>query len=173
MSNEPQVTTASQWKSKKRQGMVVTLPSGNSVRMRRTLDIFTLLKTGRVPNPLAAMITEVISTQGDTNPFQNIEEEGGEPLSQLLELVNGQIPRIVIEPKVVLRPDDAPADWEPPEDAIEVEDFDLEDRMFLFGVAQGGPADLASFRREQDAYVASAQDGQDVPAEAERASGDT
>jgi hypothetical protein len=166
--NTPQVTPASEWR-KKKQGFVVTLPGGNVIRMRRTMDLFSLVKAGKIPNPLAGIVKSAMKQGGGApDPEEMAKNLNEEAIVQMLELVDASIPKIVLEPRVVARPDDADFDWEPPEGAIEVTDLEVEERMFIYSVAQGGAADLESFREQQNSFMAPPSDGSDVPSAPEQ-----
>jgi hypothetical protein len=160
-----QVTAASAWKKSSEvvTGHLVTLPSGNVARLRRTLNLPTLLRTGKIPNPLAGYVNDAIKTR---NPSVQPKQEDQEAIVQMVQLIQGQIPIIFLEPKVQVEPGDWDVNtqgvWEPDEDAINILDLDPEDAMFAFAFAQGGPADVARFREEQAKVVASMADEQGV-----------
>lgn len=164
----PQPTSVSEWRKPDHKGFMVELPSGKSVRMFRNMDMLALLKQGRIPNPLAGMVQEMINKGGavDMDKLQLDTDT----LQQLLDLMDECVAKVVIEPKVIRRPDDASADWEPPEDALEVGEIDIQDRLFIYTVAQGGATDLTQFREQQDKIMATTQDGPRVQPKAKRAS---
>jgi hypothetical protein len=148
-----EVTSGAAWRKKKAEGVLVTLPSGNVARLVRTLDLPLLLKAGKIPNPLAPIVQEMLDLK---KPALNLQgkDDDGVLIEQLLELVHSQLPRIFIEPKVVQRPEDADLEWEPADDEITVDDIDPEDAMFVFAYGQGGPSDAATFREESKKAVA-------------------
>lgn len=187
-------------------GFYADLPSGNRVFMTRTLDMPILLRTGRIPNPLAGIVQKMIDTRSTAFPKEAAEPE---VIMQLLDLLNETAVRCIIEP-----PFDAPAkrqkgetaeevtarleDWlpaftkhgleqhrealeaDPNHDAkplcgcqrkISVWDLTMEDRFFIFAVAQGAAADLASFREQQASHVADLQAGEGVRKPTKRTGG--
>lgn len=155
-------TSVSEWRSKPVEGFVVALPSGKSVKMRRTLDMFELLRQGRIPNPLAGAVRKMMDG-GNKNIDVSAIAQDPKALEQFLDMLNSAVARAILEPKVVMT-----EDGNPPEDALDVTEIDLDDRMFIFMVAQGGATDLEQFRNQQDEFMATAQDGQGVPSKAKR-----
>lgn len=186
-------------------GFIAELPSGNVVRMTRTLDMPILLKTGKIPNPLAGIVQNMIDTRSTVFPVDQTDQK---VLMQLLDLLNETAVRAIIEP-----PFDMPAkrqkgesaekymerleDWQPeftelgrqqhakaikedPDHAegpcfcerkISAWDMTMEDRFFVFAVAQGAAADLASFREEQERALAVLQAGEGVRKPTKRTGG--
>jgi hypothetical protein len=145
------VTPASAWNSERLRGFAVKLPSGNVCFVKRTLDLMILLKSGRIPNPLANEIQKQIDSGSPNLDMQSMEPE---PLDQLLQLVDETIAKMVIKPQVMLVPEgENGLTWSPPEGCVSIADFTPEDRFFLFQVAQGGVTDLESFRQQQESLV--------------------
>lgn len=169
-----EITSAASWKDRASQGMPVTLPSGNTARLRRTLDLPDLLSKGKIPNPLAPVIQDMLQQQKASIQIAG-NENADVLMAQMMELVDSQIPRIFVEPRVEVRPDDwddeAQGEWEPSDDAITLSDIDIEDRMHAFAFAQGGPADAATFRQESKAAVARMADEPKVPVPSKRSRG--
>lgn len=165
----PQVTAASAWNKPEEvvQGHLLTLPSGNVARLRRTLNLPTLLRQGKIPNPLASQVDKMIR---EKKPSIAATPDDTQMLMQMVQLINSQLPKIFIEPRVEAEPakwdEDIHGEWEPSEGAISVEWLTPEDAMFAFAFAQGGPAEVASFREQQEQIVADLVDEQGVEAEA-------
>jgi hypothetical protein len=152
-------TSAAAWRSARKQGFLVTLPSGQTVKIRRTLDLFERLRDGRIPNPLAGIVVEMIENKREQVDMSKLD---GTSLGQMLALIDDTITKMMIEPQVVLEPVDAPLGWEAPEGFISTSDIEIDDKMFLFNVAQGGTADLATFRAQAAAFMGSVPDGDGV-----------
>lgn len=154
------VTPASAWRSSAKDGFVVELPSGNRARLRRTMNLVSLLESGQIPNPLAGAVRTMI---GERKVEINVGEDTPEAMLQMLELVNTQLPRIFVEPRVEVQPADWNAaeqgEWEPSEGAIALVDIDYPDRMFAFSYAQGQALDLDDFRARQAEAMANLQHG--------------
>lgn len=174
-------TSASAWRSIRLEGQLVPLPSGNVARLRRTLDLFTLIKENRLPNPLAGFVSKLIGggleklQEGSTeDEVLEAAQASGEKISsgevddavmgQLLVLIDMCLPDIFIEPRVMSVPEgENPATWVPDDpEAIALPDVDLSDRMAAFAWAQGGILQLKSFP-DAGASVAAPPHGDDVP----------
>lgn len=162
-----QVTTAAAWNSPKRQGQLLQLPSGNVVRVRRTMDMYNLIKTGKIPNRLVAMITKMLdqAEKGKQPEMPNIGEIDPDLLRDMVMAVDNIVVACVIEPRVFMPPDDNP-DAEVPEGALHISEMDEEDKNFIFQFAQGGTADLDKFREQQASFVATVLNEPDVADEA-------
>lgn len=173
-SGVPVVATSAQdWNKAavpEEEGFTVELPSGNAVMMRRTLDLPVLLRTGQIPNPLAAIVRRMMDT---LDPNFKTGELTGETLWQFLDLIDTTIVRCVISPKLST-PErrqkkqtweewaDEVAAWEPDPNTVSIFDVEMNDKLFIFSLAQGMAADLASFRGIQNAAMASLQASGDV-----------
>lgn len=179
----PVPTSASEWGREEEQGFVTTLPSGKVARIKRTMDIMALLRTGRIPNPLRGLIEKSIST-GSKEAMLDPSEMNGEVLAQLIELLDSVVVKAFLEPKVVQQPappeafgEDATEEeksqffaaveewekWRPPTGYISTGMIGLDDKMFVFMVAQGMVNDLERFRQATAPDVAAVQDGGAVP----------
>lgn len=160
MMPESQCTPVSEWRATVIEGFPIQLPSGKIARLRRTLDLLELIKAGKIPNPLADSINQMITSAGK---FE-IDKLPQEAVPQLLEMVDSMVPRIFVFPKVYLPPTGSGFDWLPEDpEGISLLHVDLRDRMFAFGFAQGGPATLEPFRPEPAEAVADSTDGEPVP----------
>lgn len=161
--NDLQVTDANAWRSSRKEGFVVRLPSGNTCRVRRTMDLMTMLRAGKIPNPLAKIVRESIRSSGDPTKMDtsDLDEEA---LEQMMDMIDKGAAKAIIEPPVMFPPDDEddPENWVPPEGNISIYDLTIEDRMFVFNVAQGAAGDLNSFRRLQDRTLAHVPNGEQV-----------
>lgn len=155
--------SAAEWKRRRRQGFTVVLPSGMKVHCRRTFDLLARLKDGKIPNPLGAMVQEMIESGA---PGLEPSKMGHESVRQMIAMFDQTLEAMLIVPKFQSRPADAGWDWEPDEDAIGPADMPLEDKVFLFQLAQGGTADLATFRVESAHLVESISDGSALSSEA-------
>lgn len=164
-----EVTSASEWRSAAKEGHLLELPSGNRARVRRTLNLMKMLKAGRIPNPLQGLVQDMVN-QNRAAP--DMSKATPESMQQMLDLVDSQIPIIFIEPKVERAPEGHDPDIDGPfvpsdPNAVALDDIDIEDRMFVFTFAQGGPSEVASFREGQVAALASLGDGEGLEGEAE------
>lgn len=153
---ELQVTDAASWSKPRMAGLVVELPSGKVARLRRSLDLMAMLKTGQIANPLAGIVQEMIRNQSPQFPTDKMDEQ---TLMQMMDLVDTTAVQSFIEPKVEKVPEGThPDDHIPSEGHVSLADIDLRDRFFVFGFVQGGTTDLRPFRGEPDEAVDTAQD---------------
>lgn len=176
-----QVTSASEWSTKKptpeEDGFLAPLPSGNVVRVRRTMDMLPLLRAGRIPNPLAGVVQKMIDTGGIdlAGAMQRTGPEATKASQQLLDLLDETWMRAVTSPDF-----DAPPlrgkvrdeggklvneretqdeylrrieNWKPEDGKVSIFDVAVDDKMYVFGLSQGAAVDLARFRSEQDAAL--------------------
>ena len=170
--NDLQVTSADAWGTHAptvEEGFVTSLPSGNVVRMTRTLDLPELLATGRIPNPLASVVKEMMS-KGITEfpPTEDLDT-----VEQLMELLNATFCKAVLEPRFTHpgpRKHSEEMDsylarveaWQAPEGSVAVYNVLLQDKLFVFAVAQGAAADLARFREQPGSDIFSLPAGEDM-----------
>jgi hypothetical protein len=199
------ITTAEEWNTPahipREVGIVVTLPSGRNVRVRRTMDMMTLLQSGRLPNPLAQIVNDMITT-GDGDLQKALREtEDPEAVRQLFDLMNQTMAKTFVEPQVSSPPPrERDEDWDaymkridlPEREADESEEdfqkryfrdgwhrkgtvsvFDIEmpDKMYVFAVAQGAASDLARFRDESESVVGAVQPSKRVVKPTKRTGG--
>lgn len=182
-TGEPTAPTA--WRSVRRQGHLITLPSGNAARVRRTFNMLNLVEQGSIPNPLGKHISDAVeearkgAPSGGMFDLRNLDQttdEGQLAFAQFLRLMMESMSDIFVSPRVLQIPEgEDPGTWEPgyrggelaypeeQENAISVADLDVADQMYAFSFAQGGADSMASFREGPDEAVVSTQDGGDVP----------
>jgi len=177
-------TEKTEWRSARKQGILVTLPSGNTASLKRTLDLAEMIKEGKIPNPLTETMNKMLEAGGKPT---KIDTSDPELLISMIQFINAQCARIFVEPAVEVPPDIDHLDedprcadwtdehkanydpnaWEPEDEAtLSVLDIDFDDQMFAFAFAQGASADLATFRDQRAAYMAGGADGaavQDAP----------
>lgn len=168
-------TAAGAWKKVDEQpadevGFIAELPSGNVIRMTRSLDMPILLKTGQIPNPLAGLVQKMIDTRSTTIPMDSTDPTS---LMQLLDLLNETAAKVVLSPKFSCperrgkketgeQYQERLEGWEPDPGTLSIWDMTMEDKFFVFAVAQGAAADLARFRDEQERSLADLQASEGV-----------
>jgi hypothetical protein len=164
-------TSSSAWRSTRKEGFVVELPSGNKARVRRTLDLFDLVRQGKVPNKLIKVVQQMMGG-GRNMKEMNLspEELDSETLQEMTKFIDVCCTRVMIEPRCMFPPDGDPEPelWDPPEGAISIFDLGEEDKLYLFHLAQGGVADIEKFRIEQKAALAALSNVNEVQPEAEQ-----
>lgn len=170
-----QVTPLEEWGQvdSKEEGFLVTLPvSGKTVRMRRSMDMMSMLRGGLIPNPLAKIVREMMATGNPDVPQAELTEE---VLNQMMDMTSRTVLKCVIEPKVSMpepkRDSESPEEyeervlaWQPPSGHLSISLIPLEDRQYIEAVAQGRAADLEPFRAEQKPAVAAVPEGGEVGA---------
>lgn len=156
------ITTAEEWHSPRVEGFPVQLPSGNVARVRRTMDLMVLLKAGKIPNPLAQKVQEMIDQGKVTLAVEDMDQQ---TIEQLGRLQMETVAQVLVSPRCMIPPEDAPdpSVWEPPPGCISTYDLTPEDLAFLWNIAQGGTTDLESFRELTATFVAASQNGGHVP----------
>lgn len=198
-----EVTPVSEWGKAAEvpeEGMPVKLPSGNVCRIRRTMDMMTMLQAGKIPNPLAKIINEMIESGGSDFTKAAQEAEDPEAVRQLFDMLNQTIAKAFVEPKV-----SSPPSREKGEPWVEylarialpvreegetkaafdkrywkswhkkgtlcANDIDMQDKLYVFAVAQGAAADLARFREESESAMGALQASKPVVKPTKRTGG--
>jgi len=154
-------TSAEEWKSPRKQGFLIMLPSGNVMRMRRTMNIVKAVKAGTIPNPLGQIVRNQI---GGGMPLLRMADLPEDAMVQTLDLIDQSVLLAAVEPKVEIPPEDADPEFWSPETpgTISIMDLSLVDKLFITQVAQGGTTNLDRFREEQKIVVGSAPSGRKV-----------
>lgn len=158
-------TSANEWKQKASVGTLVTVPSGNTVRVR-TPGMQVFMAQGVIPNGLMPLLKEAMK-QGQGIPEEAAEAMVDDPekINEILELADAVSLYCFVEPQL----------HEPPTHLVEVEEdgelkeirqvvplgdsardenllyvdeVDLNDKLFVFQFAVGGSAKLEQFRTE-------------------------
>lgn len=174
-----QPTSASDWgKATANDGFVTTLPSGHVARVRRTLDLPILIKSGQIANPLKSILKKMMDSGGGGNIMEEVQADAsGKSSEQLLDLLNDTTVRVMVEPRVSQPPrqergedwdayTDRIAGWDPDPGTVSVFKIDMPDKMFLFAVAQGMAADLEMFRHQSSAVVDALQGSEGLVSQA-------
>jgi hypothetical protein len=159
--NEREVTSSEDWKSPRKAGFLIELPSGNVARIRRTMNLLELVKSGQIPNPLGKIVEGMIS-RGEVGI--NMQTLDMEARIQALDMVDAAVVAAMVEPRVIIPPEGVnPEVFQTPPGAISIMDLTNEDKIFITQVAQGGTADVEKFREEQSRLMESLRFGTDKP----------
>jgi len=159
---------------KRREGQLLTLPSGNTVRAVHADVRAFIVDKGEIPNPLMPIVTEALNKgQANLDPKLLLGDDGNLDMNimeGMIEVIDRVMVECVIEPRCFAAPTQKDLEvWnrENPknlkshpddlrdEDKLYPDDLDIEDRMFIFGWSSGGTDDVATFRAESDANLAS------------------
>lgn len=148
-----EVTSSEAWKSPRKVGFLLQLPSGNVCRIRRTLSMLEMIKNGSIPNPLRENVEAMIG-RGDL--ALDTRSLPAEAKVQALDLIDQTVVAAVVDPRVLVPPEGVnPEVYQAPPGAISIMDLTIEDRLFICTVAQGGSADVSKFLAQQDQFVES------------------
>lgn len=164
------VSSPQDWK-RKVGGKAITnvqLPSGVVVKVKR-ISIPKLLSEGVFPDTLARLITEKLDgdKKGQKSDDVDVSSLLGnqEQLEALFTAMDKMTLMTVVEPKVLSNVDDEGnkiADEDRDEEAIYVDEIELDDKVFLFQYSVGGTKELEPFRAELDTAVGSLEDQQGI-----------
>lgn len=144
------VSDASAWKKRP---SIVTLPSGNNMRIRRA-SLQQFLVGGMIPNSLMSIVQESIKTGNSRSVDDELKEIMNDPgkLAELMELMNSVTIFCALEPRVHPAPE---SEDDRDEALLYVDELDEADKTFIFNTAIGGTAELEQFRgAPQGAVVA-------------------
>jgi hypothetical protein len=179
MTNQP--TDVASWKAQA-SGRPLTLPSGNTALVRRP-GLQSFLQQGIIPNALMGLVTKAMQ-RGAGKPSDDVELDRAaladlmkdpEKLNELFNLVDEITLQVVMQPPIYRIPiadAEDPVERERQPDRLYIDEVDFDDKMFIFNFAAGGAEDLASFREQTEAGMASLPTGEDMVSEAEPASVD-
>lgn len=152
-------TSAAEWKQKSSLGTPVRVPSGNVALLKRP-GMHVFLAKGMIPNSLMAFVNESIK-----KGKPNLDDFTATPetMKDLMDLTDAVTIECCIEPKVFAIPTDPKGNQMLAEyreaDKLYVDEVDVDDKMFIFNYAVGGPSDVASFRKEFAATMDDLQAG--------------
>lgn len=155
-------TPVNEWKKAESSDFSVDLkvPSGNTARCRRP-GLQTFIKIGIIPNSLLAIVTKNIdAAKKGSDPEDSVDGlvtgmmEDPAQLAQMLQLVDDITIFCVIEPQVQKVPDDP---MQRTDDALYVDQIDLNDKMFIFQWAVGGTSNLDEFLGESQQALGNLQ----------------
>lgn len=141
---------------KRRNGILLALPSGITIKARK-VELRTFLDSPTdVPNPLLAVVEEAINKGQGMDMDKIIGKDGVQVdlsmVREMYDMVDKVVIAVCVEPQVHPNPEDE-ADRD--DDLLYADEFDEEDKMFLFQWCQGGTSDIAQFRRETEQGLAS------------------
>jgi hypothetical protein len=146
---------------KRKQGVELTLPSGLIIKARRA-ELRSFLATGDVPNPLIPMIEEAINKgrNVDVNEITGLNdgEFNLDTVNDMYEMVDNVVMTSCVEPQVHPVPEDEDEDRD--DDLLYIDEFEDEDKMFVFQWCIGGTDDIAQFRAEAEEGLVSLAQGQ-------------
>jgi hypothetical protein len=147
MDDKLPVTSGSEWRRNREEGELIQLPySGKMIRMR-TVRPDMLLRLGKIPNPLAAMMVDMIYgnvTGAKIDDFLSPQERA-ESAMEMIESLRVVCTAALISPKIVEYPQS--------EDEISIDDIELTDRSYIFRLVFVSAEALTNFRYEPPSDV--------------------
>jgi hypothetical protein len=186
-------TSVAEFKKRKK-GITLHLPSGLSVVARR-VDLTTFLQRGDVPNALLEIVEEALNKGKRMDASKMVAKDGDDTevdmdmVNEMFETVNAVCVQSLVNP--TCRPsvwteadaaeDEIPEDSsigeeipeeERDDDQLYDDEIDPEDKMFIFQWAVGGTDDVATFRKESEAELASLASVEKPGKKSKRAPGD-
>lgn len=143
---------------KARKAVPLLLPSGLVILARR-VALRTFIKQGDVPNPLLPIVEEALNKgrEMDVNDIVGKDGVNLDMVDDMYEMVNAVVMQVCVEPQVHPEPE---GDEERDEELLYIDEFDDEDKMFIFQWSSGGTSDVATFRREAESGLVSLVEGQ-------------
>jgi len=127
-----EVTSGKEWRQRRVEGWLETLPSGNVARLR-TVSLLDFVNRGEIPDPLSAAVAEMLGGKSkDIGDFENFKQFAG--LAAFVCRQAFVLPRIVDDPKA--------------DDEVSILDIDFADQRYVFNIVQKEILMLAPFRQE-------------------------
>lgn len=108
-------TLASAWKREYEEGIAVTLPTGREVRMRPTISLGYLIRTGKIPDTLTQVAMDGIKVADDLSEPENIQKLA-DALGRYDEVLDIVCEETWLQPRVVAQPkgeDEVAVAWLP------------------------------------------------------------
>lgn len=138
------VTTASEWRERRKKGIELQLPQYGDVVAIRPMDVQFFVQSGRIPDYLSATVQKLI--KGEAARVATPDEEQ-QKTEEWMTWLNDLMKWAFISPKVVDNPQG--------EDEIAVDEIEYADKLFIYRQF-GQPAELLrSFRKRQVELMAS------------------
>lgn len=142
---------------KKRSGKLIELPSGAWVKAKG-VDLTSFVKEGKIPNALLGIINDALKS-GEEMSMESLQEDGDldlDTIRDMYEMIDAIVMKIVLDPVIHPVPDN---EADRSEELLYLDEFEDEDKLYLFNWSQGAVTDLESFRKEQRDGMASLQKG--------------
>jgi hypothetical protein len=136
--DEKYVLGVEEWRRRRQEGELVTLPSGMVARLRR-IHILDLVEQGEIPASLATLASELVSASR-TNLNAGAMKRYG-------QIVNRVVRAAMVEPRV---------GDEPTKEQLAVDELEMLDRLAIFNYGNVSTRSLRLFRPEQKESVESA-----------------
>ena len=166
MDDKLPITSAFEWRRNREEGELVQLPySGKIVRIR-TVRPDQLLRLGKIPNPLSALMVDIIYGRMDGEKMDNFVSLGEdvEAAMDMLESLRIVCVAALVAPKIVENPTK--------DNEISIDDIELSDRSYIFRLTFVSAEALKNFRYEPPTDVEVTSNGAADPQPSISVSGD-
>jgi|SRR5215471_8941883 len=133
-------TSGLEWRRNREEGELIQLPySGKFVKIR-TVRPDQMLRLGSIPNPLAAMMVNMIYGNHDSDKMEAFlsTAESVEAANEMLESLRIVCTAAFVNPKIVANPIK--------DDEISIDDIELSDRSYIFRLSFVPAEALKTFR---------------------------
>jgi hypothetical protein len=162
-TSNTKTTSVGQWK-KKNQVPPLLLPSGCVMKIRK-IGLQALMQMGVLPNSLLGFAQKAVA-QGEGKGAEGLSDQelmelvgNPEQVAEIGRFMDKMMCLVAAEPEVHPAP---AAGVERDDELLYVDEIDDEDKMFIFQVVTGGTTDIAEFRRETSAAMATVRGREDV-----------
>lgn len=135
-------TSGRAWREQRNQGVEVTLPSGNVVRLR-PVSIQAFLKLPNIPDTLTPVIHDMIAPKEATK-VQTVED-----VINFHRVLDALCAYAFVSPRIVEAPES--------DDEISMGDVDTADKLAVLGLLDKTARQLESFRPQQADALESVQ----------------
>lgn len=138
------------FKKKRQVGVLLELPSGAVIKVK-SIDLVSLVITGKVPNSLLATIQKHLGpldhndvTLDDATKMA--EDLPPEELAQVFSLMDSLVIAMAMEPQIHPVPED---EGQRDENLLYIDEMDGEDKLFMFNWSQEGLNKMKRFPGER------------------------
>lgn len=183
-TNVVSISSAAEAKAKSGAGgLPVELPSGLTFLVRRP-GVESFVKAGIIPNSLLGVVQEALEKGKDEKAAEVELSEltkqmlSGEQVTDIMTLTDEVVERCVVQPTVhpITKREEIQAREDLKDDdkasviasMLFIDEIVMEDKLFIFAYVTGGTADLAAFREQTAASVATVQHGDSASPKAKR-----
>lgn len=153
LAEDMKPTPASEWLQPYVEGVILSLPSGNRVKLR-PINLDYLMLQGKIPDLLTPLVSKTL-WEGELD-IDGIAEQNFKMARDLNELLSIIVPSAMMEPKIYL------GDGDLPEGSITLEHLPMTDKLAIFQIATQPANNLVHFRNQQIGNVAPLSTGEDI-----------
>lgn len=152
-------TGAKEWRKTRKEGVTITLPSGNTATLV-PVALDQLVMNGEIPDFLTSIAAKSLWTETDSAAIP----EDNDLSSRYLKLIDIIVPLAMLSPKVAILPNEEKGE-------ISIDDIDFVDKVAIFNLAIQPSSVLRNFRKQQEEFMAGVRDGEDDEQSSEHITG--